>query len=115
MFGQLRGNTQVRNPNEVTNVLEGQFNMVNATDFNVVTSARKLDQREYSFHPQLGYVSLFRQLQNDEVLAVSYEYTFNGQRYQVGELTEDYQNRQDDEIIILKMLRPSKINIRDPK
>ena len=114
LFNELRGNDAIRDPDEVTEILEQQYRMVNATEFNVVTSARKLDEREYSFHPQLGYVSLFRQLQNDEVLAVSYEYTFNGQRYQVGELTEDYQNRQDDEVIILKMLRPSKINIRDP-
>ena len=113
LFSDLRGNPNIRNPNQVIEVLDDQLNLVNATEFNVVTSARKLDEREYSFHQQLGYLSLFRQLQNDEVLAVSYEYTFNGQRYQVGELTEDYQNRQDDEIIILKMLRPSKINIRD--
>ncbi|MDN5215299.1 cell surface protein SprA [Fulvivirgaceae bacterium BMA12] len=115
LFSTLRANNEIRNPDRVIDVLENQLNLVNATEFNVVTSARKLDQREFSFHPQLGYVSLFRQLQNDEVLAVSYEYTFNGQRYQVGELQDDYQSRRDDEIIILKMLRPSKINIRDPR
>ena len=38
-------------------------------------------------------ISLLRRLQNDEILAVSYEYTYNGNRYKVGELTEDYQNR----------------------
>ena len=115
LFNTLRGNNDIRNPDRVIDVLENQFKLVNATEFNVVTSARKLDEREYSFHQQLGYLSLFRQLQNDEVLAVSYEYTLDGQRYKVGELTEDYQNRQDDEIIILKMLRPSKINIRDQR
>ncbi len=113
LFSQLIGNPNFRDPDLAVTELEA-LGLENATEFNVVTSARKLDLREYTFNPQLGYVSLFRQLQNDEVLAVSYQYTLNGQTYQVGELTEDYQSLQDDEIIYLKMLRPSKINIRDP-
>ena len=75
-----------------------------------VTSARKLNIDEFKINKSLGYISLLRRLQNDEVLAVSYEYTFNGNRYKVGELMEDYQNKSDDEIIILKLLRPSNIN-----
>src|SRR5690606_26849686 len=69
---------------------------------------------EYSFHPQLGYLSLSRKLQNDEVVAVSYEYTYNGQSYKMGELSEDYQNRSEDDIIFLKMLRPARINTELP-
>ena len=49
-----------------------------------MTSARKLDVDEYEINKSLGYISLLRRLQNDEVLAVSYEYTFNGNRYKVG-------------------------------
>ena len=63
---------------------------VSATDYEIKTSVRKLNPQEYVFNSQLGYVTLNRQLQNDEMLAVAYEYTYNGQRYQVGELTEDY-------------------------
>src|SRR5690606_35019709 len=62
----------------------------------------------------LGYLSLTRKLQNDEVVAVSYEYTYNGQSYKVGELSEDYQSRSEDDIIFLKMLRPSRINTQIP-
>ena len=72
------------------------------------------DVDEYEINKSLGYISLLRRLQNDEVLAVSYEYTFNGNRYKVGELTEDYQNREDNEIIFLKLLRPSNINTQIP-
>ena len=57
---------------------------------------------------------MLRRLQNDEVLAVSYEYTYNGNRYKVGELSEDYQNREDSEMIFLKLLRPSNINTEIP-
>src|SRR5690606_34686594 len=83
-------------------------------DFEQINGARKLDQTEYFFNAQLGYLSLFRRLQNDEVLAVSYEYTYNGQVYKVGELTEDYQTRQEDEMIFLKLLRPTRINTQVP-
>jgi cell surface protein SprA len=54
-----------------------------------LTYARKLTGSEYQFHPQLGYLSLNNALNADEVLAVAYRYTFNGQEYQVGELSTD--------------------------
>ena len=78
-----------------------------------MNQSRKLKDSEYRFNAQLGYLTLFRKLQNDESIAVAYEYTYNGRVYKVGELTEDYSNRPENEVIFLKMLRPRKINIRD--
>ena len=94
--------------------MKNDFSLVNSIDFEKVTSARKLSDSEYKVNGTLGYISLLRKLQNDEVLAVSYEYTYNGKRYQVGELAENYQNRGDDETIFLKLLRPSSINTSIP-
>ncbi len=54
-------------------------------DYAVLESARKLSQSEYKLQPQLGYISLNQRLSNDEVLAVAFQYTFNGKIYQVGE------------------------------
>lgn len=88
-------------------------NLRNGLDYEKITGARKLAQTEYTFHQQLGYVSLTRKLQNDEALAVAYEYTYNGQVYRVGELSEGYSNLKDDEVIFLKLLRPRKVSIRD--
>ncbi|MBT1686745.1 cell surface protein SprA [Fulvivirgaceae bacterium PWU37] len=85
----------------------------NGTDFEKITGARKLSPTEFTFHPQLGYITLTRKLQNDEALAVAYEYTYNGAAYKVGELSEDYSALQDNDIILLKMLRPRKVAIRD--
>lgn len=73
----------------------------------MLKGAKRLNEREFKFNPSLGYISLISPLRNDEVLAVSYEYTFNGRKYKVGELTEDYQARQDNEVLILKMLKSS--------
>jgi cell surface protein SprA len=54
-----------------------------------LTYARKLTDKEFTLHPQLGYISLNYPLNNDEVLAVAYQYTVNGVQYQVGEFSTD--------------------------
>jgi cell surface protein SprA len=97
-----------------SNAIESSLQLTKGLDFDQVSGARKLAPNEFFFNRELGYVSLSRRLQNDEVLAVSYEYTFNGQVYKVGELSEDYQNRPESELIFLKMLRPARININIP-
>lgn len=58
-------------------------------DYEKIESARLLDPSEYTLNPYLGYVSLKSQLQPEDVLAVAYEYTYNGQPYQVGEFSTD--------------------------
>lgn len=87
---------------------------VNGTDYVKATTARKLADSEFEVNRELGYITLNRSLQSDEILAVSYEYTYDGAPYKVGELTEDYQNRSDNEVIYLKLLRPNKINTDVP-
>lgn len=94
----------------VTQDLEGR-GLVNGIGYEKIATARKLSPTEYSFHHQLGYITLTRKLQNDEVLAVAYEYTYQGQSYKVGELTEDYSTLEDEDVIFLKLLRPRKGNI----
>jgi len=93
----------------------GGLGLVNGTDFEKITSARKLSATEFTFHSQLGYITLQRKLQNDEALAVAFEFTHNGRKYKVGELTEDYSNKAENEVVYLKLLRPRKISIRDQK
>ncbi|HLF34896.1 MAG TPA: cell surface protein SprA, partial [Cyclobacteriaceae bacterium] len=114
LYASLLDDPDVRNVDNTSTILESKFGLVKSTDFEVVTAARKLEEKEFSFNRQLGYISFYRKLQNDEVLAVSYEYTYNGRRYKVGELTEDYQNVSDNQVIYLKLLRPSKINTKVP-
>jgi cell surface protein SprA len=58
-------------------------------NFARLSYARKLTDREFKFHAQLGYLSLNNPLNADEVLAVAYRYTYNGVEYQVGELSSD--------------------------
>jgi cell surface protein SprA len=104
-----------RNADGINSILDNYFsgNVNNGTDYEKITGARMLNPTEFTFHRQLGYITLTRKLQNDEALAVAYEYTFNGRSFKVGELSEDYASRPDNEVIFLKMLRPRKVSIRD--
>ena len=60
-----------------------------AIDYEKVENARKLTEQEYSYNALLGYISLNNPLNNDEVLAVAYEYTYRGETYHVGEFSTD--------------------------
>ena len=62
---------------------------VGGTDFEKIEQARKLSPSEYNVNATLGYISLNTALNADEVLAVAYNFTSNGQTYQVGEFSGD--------------------------
>lgn len=83
-------------------------------DYVIINTARKLEPTEYVVNEKLGYISLVRRLQNDETLAVSYQYNHGRNNFQVGELENNYGSRPRDELIILKMLRPNEINLETP-
>ena len=81
-----------------------------AVHYEKIENARKLTEQEYTYNALLGYVSLNTPLNNDEVLAVAYEYTYNGETFQVGELSTD--GAQGQEALVLKLLKPT---ITNPK
>ncbi len=59
------------------------------TDYVTLENSRRLELNEYQLNTQLGYIDLNQRLNNDEVLAVAYQYTVNGKVYQVGEFSND--------------------------
>ena len=79
-----------------------------AVHFEKVENARKLTEQEFSYNALLGYISLNLPLNNDEVLAVAYEYTYRGDTYQVGEFSTDGVAGQ--QALILKLLKPTITN-----
>ena len=102
---------------------------VEGQDYSKLENARKLNPNEFTFHPQLGYVSLQQRLANDEVLAVAYQYTIGSTVYQVGEFGNDGVDAtqtgpidpttgQPESIIsqtlVLKMLKSNLTNTRSP-
>ncbi len=105
-------NSLDRDADAINTQLEG-LGFENGLDYEKITSARKLDPTEFTIDPKLGYITLFRKLQNDEALAVAYQYTYQGQVFTVGELSEDYNGLDENKAVWLKLLRPRKININD--
>jgi cell surface protein SprA len=95
------------NPNNSS----GQY-MMQARDYDVIYNARKLNPNEYFINNRLGFISLSQTLNNDQVLAVSYQYTYNGKTYQVGEFSDQYPNNSG--ILICKLLKGSVVNTRYP-
>ncbi|WEK19737.1 MAG: cell surface protein SprA [Candidatus Pedobacter colombiensis] len=86
LLTKIPQNSRLTNSNEIISFFAGS----GATDnYAKLTYARKLSEREYSFHPQLGYLSLNNALNGDEVLTVAFRYTYNGVEYQVGEFATD--------------------------
>jgi len=95
-------------------------------DFAKLENARKLGENEYTFHPQLGYISLQQRLANDEVLAVAFQYTIGSEVYQVGEFanggvesTSVTGDEPQDQVVstnslILKMLKSSLTTVTNP-
>ncbi len=70
-----------------------------------VGNARRLAQTEFTYNDRLGFISLRQSLNNAEVLAVAYEYTLEGETYQVGTLSQD--GYAAPNALILKMLKSS--------
>lgn len=98
-------------------------------DYAKLENARQLQPHEYRLHPQLGYISLRTRIRNDEMLAVAFEYTVNGQVHQVGEFgsdgidaTQPITNPQDpngapitqNKSLVVKMLKSPITNVKEP-
>ncbi|MDL2208988.1 cell surface protein SprA, partial [Parabacteroides sp. OttesenSCG-928-O15] len=87
LYDQVNTIDGLRNINSVNQALTGL--MEGGVEYEKIESARKLEESEYILNKQLGYISLRTQLQSDEVLAVAYEYIYEGKTYQVGEFSTD--------------------------
>ena len=114
---------------DISTVKEGFGSISNlvseGNDYSVLENARKLELNEYKLHDKLGYISLNQPLNNDEILAVAYQFTVGGEVFQVGEFANDgidatsfTQQNNDPQIsnnsLIVKLLKSSLTNINQP-
>ncbi|MBL4656944.1 MAG: cell surface protein SprA, partial [Flavobacteriales bacterium] len=103
--------SDVRDINKVNATL-AQTPLVAAQDYEKVESARMLSASEFTFNNLLGFISLNSSLSNDDVLAVAFQYTVNGETFQVGEFTSD--GIAGDTTLIVKLLKSTEINTSLP-
>lgn len=76
-----------RNPAQAANKLNA-LGLTQVQDFEIVF-ARKLNPTDYYYNPRIGFISVNQTLQPNDVLAVAYQYSYNGRIYQVGEFSQD--------------------------
>ncbi|MCB0629689.1 MAG: cell surface protein SprA [Saprospiraceae bacterium] len=110
----------IRNIDRAVAILQSaEFGLQQSRDFEKV-SARKLNPREYTLHPELGFISLNINVQPDQVLAVSFAYKYNGKRYSVGEFSNNIDNtstdtlKQTPKVLFTKMLKSTTQRIDVP-
>ena len=104
LYETLTGSS-VRDIQQVSSVMQS-LGMELGEDYEKVESARLLNNGEYTLNAALGYISLKTSLNQDEVLAVAYEYTYGGQVYQVGEFSTDGgESLKAPNALMLKLLK----------
>ena len=114
-YDDILSQGDVRDIQQMTSVLQAAYpELVGGEDYEKIESARLLSSSEYTLNSALGYISLKSSLNQDEVLAVAYEYTYAGKVYQVGEFSTDKVGSSDSTAVgrkspalLLKMLKSS--------
>jgi len=99
----------IRDINQVTNTLSPLAPGFTAgTDYEKVENARLLSESEYTLNQRLGFISLNQSLNADEVLAVSFQFTANGEVFQVGEFSSTGVSAPQS--LVLKLLKGTNLN-----
>ena len=82
-------------------------------DYQRLENAYRLNvDQDYTLNPQLGYISLNQELQQDQVLAVAFQYTYNGTTYQVGEFSTD--GVAGEKALYMKLLKGVETDVNLP-
>ena len=106
-YRDIISNPSNRNPALVTSQLQNSLGLNPVQDFEK-TFARKLDSSQYLYNPKVGFLTLSQPLQADEVLAVAYQYSYNGKIFQVGEFSQDLppdSTSANQQVLFLKLLK----------
>jgi cell surface protein SprA len=110
------GSNNIRLSKSTIDALNSQYPQYQqGLDYELLTYARQLNENEFNVNQRLGYVSLNTALNNDEILAVAFEYTFNGQIYKVGEFASEVaSDRANSRVLMVKMLKNNIIRTKIP-
>lgn len=107
LYDNVKALPGIRDIQQVSAILQGE-NLESGDEFEKIESARLLSPSEYTLNSALGFISLKSALNQDEVLAVAYEFTYGGQVYQVGEFSTDASDElKAPATLMLKMLKSS--------
>ncbi len=108
IYGTMLGDPQTKVVDRVVARLKSPpFNLQQGKDFEKVT-ARRLSPTEFTFHPNLGFISLNINVQPNQVVGVAFEYSYGDSVYQVGQIAEDIPQNADttqQNVLFVKLLK----------
>ena len=108
IYSQLLNDPRTKQVDRVVNVLKtAPFSLQQGRDFEKVT-ARMLSPTEYTYHPELGFISLNVNIQPDQVVGIAFSYTYLGEQYQVGQIAQSVPQNSDtttQNVLFVKMLK----------
>ncbi|MFN0215682.1 MAG: cell surface protein SprA [Saprospiraceae bacterium] len=102
----------------VSRLTSSSFNLKQIRDFEKM-NARLLSPQEFSYHDQLGFISVNLNVQPDQVVGVALSYTYNGVPYKIGEFSDEVPKKSSEDtlktnVLFLKMLKSTTANVRYP-
>jgi len=114
LYSSVINDYKARDIQQVSNSLSilNSQNFYTGQDYEKNETSRMLTDREFTFQPNLGYISLNSALNADEILAVAYEYTYRGKTYKVGELSASNTNAK--QALIVKLLKATNLTPQLP-
>ncbi len=114
LYQKMTNQPGLRDISNAGTILSSFINFESGDDYEKVQNARLLQPSEYTFNPTLGYISLNSALNNDEVLAVAFEYenTADGKTYRVGEFSNEEPSAPD--ALFLKLLKSTTLSTKNP-
>lgn len=102
----------------VSKLIAPPFNLKQIRSFEKM-NARLLSPQEFTYHEQLGFLSINLNVQPDQTLGIALEYTYNGQPYKIGEFSSDVPKKSSIDtlktnVLFLKMLKSTTANVKLP-
>ena len=105
LYQTLLNSSSTRKLDNVVATLTGaQYQFEQAKDFEKF-NGRQLSSSEFTYHPELGFISVNVNLRPDQVLAVAYQYDYNGKTYKVGEFGNDSYDSDSLGVLFMKLLK----------
>lgn len=80
------------------------------------TRAVQLQAADFTYNEQLGFISINRNIQPDQVVGVALEYTYNGRPYKIGEFGSEVAigDTVNSNVLFVKMLKSTTANVKYP-
>ena len=119
ILSQLSVDPEMRFSDRVVSRLNAPpFKLKQIKDFEKM-NARLLSSQEFSYHDQLGFISINLNVQPDQVVGVAMSYTYNGTPYKIGEFSDEVPKKSSEDtlktnVLFLKMLKSTTANVKFP-